>query len=68
MTKFQTIREIRKEINKVNREIDERIIHKGSYANLAAYHKALLLQLRRMTSYRGGVFSRMMASIASFTL
>ena len=70
MSKNQTARAIRKEIAKVNREIDARIIQRRPYADLALYHKSLIVQLRRLSVPRfvGINFGRLLARAASFTL
>lgn len=68
MSKNQTARAIQKEIAKVNREIDARIIQRRPYSDLALYHKSLLVQMRRMSTMRFGGFGRMLARAASFTL
>lgn len=69
MNKFQTVREIRKEINKVNKEIDVLIIKRMPYANLAVYHKALLSQMRRMSAPRSfvGRFGKLVGALTSLT-
>ncbi len=47
MTKQQTITTINKEINKINTEIDLKIIQGLAYRAEARRHKMLLLKLRR---------------------
>lgn len=68
MSKYQTVRALKKEINKVNREIDSRIIQRRPYADLALYHKSLMVQMRRATISRPSMFSRFITRCASFTL
>jgi hypothetical protein len=68
MSKHQTVRAIQREIAKVNREIDARIIQRRPYADLALYHKSLLVQMRRVPVYRFGGFGKFLARCASFTL
>ncbi len=49
MTKYKTITTIKKEINKINEEIDLRIIKGLAYRAEARRHKILLEKLRRDT-------------------
>ncbi|MFA6459039.1 MAG: hypothetical protein WCV79_01410 [Candidatus Paceibacterota bacterium] len=48
MSRYQTIKEIRQEIDRLNQEIDLRIIRGISYAKEARRHKFLMSQLRRL--------------------
>jgi hypothetical protein len=49
MSKHQAIRTIRQEIEKLNEEIDFKIIKGVSYAREARRHKFLMSQLSRLT-------------------
>ena len=52
MSKHQTIKTIRMEINKLNQEIDLRIIKGVSYRREALRHKFLTTQLARIAPRR----------------
>ncbi|MEI8328033.1 MAG: hypothetical protein WCG02_02750 [Candidatus Taylorbacteria bacterium] len=59
MSKHQTIRAIRTEIEKLNREIDICIIRGIPYARQAFRHKALRAQLARVTSSSISIFGNL---------
>ena len=52
MRKHQTIKTIRRELDKLNQEIDLRIIRGMSYAREARRHKFLIMQLKRLSPQR----------------
>jgi hypothetical protein len=56
MSKHQTIKAIRTEIERLNREIDICIIKGIPYARQAARHKSLRMQLARMAPSRLSMF------------
>lgn len=66
MSKHQTIREIKQELSRLNKEIDLRIIHGVSYAALSRRHRFLMSQLRRLGPSRLGWFGRSFSFISTF--
>lgn len=64
MSRHQTIKMIRIELDRLNREIDLRIIKGLSYVRESRRHKFLMSQLRRLLPSRS-VFSRSFGFIAS---
>jgi hypothetical protein len=52
MSKHQAIKAIRMEIDRINQEIDLRIIKGVSYRREALRHKTLMAQLARLTPRR----------------
>jgi len=65
MSKHQAIRAIREEIEKLNQEIDLRIIRGVSYARESRRHKALVAQLARLSPQRSW-FSRSFSLKSAF--
>lgn len=65
MSKYQTVKEIKKEIERLNKEIDLRIIHGLSYSILSRRHKILVNQLRRLVD-RGNWLIRSFGLISTF--
>ncbi len=66
MSKYQTIRTIRAEIDKINQEIDLRIIKGVSYRKEALRHKFLMRQLGRLSPSGFKWFSRSMGYASAF--
>ncbi len=60
MSKHQTLRTIRSEIERLNQDIDLRIIKGVSYARQARRHKFLMRQLAQISSSGHSWFSRSM--------
>jgi hypothetical protein len=56
MSKHQIIKELRREINKINKIIDMAIIRGVSYRDEARRHKFLVSQLNRLQPRRRSVF------------
>ena len=67
MSKHQAIRTIRAEIERLNREIDLRIIKGAPYRREALRHKVLVAQLARLVPRRSNWFGRA-ASFATMFL
>lgn len=65
MTKYQVSKVIYEELNRLNREIDRKIIQGVSYAEESKMHKMLLARLRRMVPEQS-LLSRSMNFITSF--
>jgi hypothetical protein len=57
MSKHQIVKELRREISKLNRIIDLAIIRGVSYRDEARRHKFLVSQLNRLQPRRRSVFS-----------
>ncbi|MEK7646373.1 MAG: hypothetical protein AAB381_01625 [Patescibacteria group bacterium] len=60
MSKHQALRTIRSEVERLNQEIDLRIIKGISYARQARRHKILMNQLAQLSSSGHSWFSRSM--------
>jgi hypothetical protein len=63
------IKELRKEINKLNQEIDRRIVRGISYKTLSRKHKVLVAQLNSATRYPSssyGFFDRLNRVVSTF--
>ena len=63
------IKELRKEINILNQEIDKRIIRGLSYRNLSKRHRYLITRLNQATSYPSssyGFFDRINRMVSTF--
>lgn len=65
MSKHQAIKSIRAEIERINQEIDLRIIKGVSYRREALRHKFLMAQLARLVPRRSSWFGRSLG-FASF--
>jgi hypothetical protein len=63
MSKFNTIRAIKSEISRINKEIDLRIIKGISYRNLALRHKFLTNQLSQLAPRKSFFGSFSLASM-----
>jgi len=57
MSKHQIVKELRREISKLNRIIDMAIIRGVSYRDEARRHKFLVAQLARLQPHRRSIFS-----------
>ena len=68
MSKHQALRTIRSEVERLNQEIDLRIIKGISYARQAKRHKMLMNQLAQLSSSGHSWFSRSMNFVSSFGL
>ena len=69
MSKYQTIRAIRDEISRLNREIDLKIIRGLSYARESRRHRMLSAQLSRLVSNRTtNWFSKSLSYVSLFLL
>ena len=66
MSKHQTIRTIRAEIDKINQEIDLRIIKGVSYKREALRHKFLMRQLSRLSPSGFSWFGKSMSFVSAF--
>jgi hypothetical protein len=69
MSKHTFIKELRKELNRVNEEIDMRIIKGYSYRTLAKRHKYLVDKLNSVTRYSSssyGFLGRLNRVVATF--
>ena len=66
MSKHQALRTIRSEVERLNQEIDLRIIKGMSYARQAKRHKMLMNQLAQLSSSGHSWFSRSMNFVSSF--
>ena len=67
MSKYQTIRAIRAEIGRLNREIDIRIIRGVSYRRESLRHKILSSELAELVNGRSaGWFSRSFRFVSMF--
>ncbi len=62
MSKYQTIRAIRSEIEKLNRDIDICIIKGIPYARKALRHKILRAQLSRMLPSKMSMFGSLVST------
>ncbi|MEI6304531.1 MAG: hypothetical protein WCP09_00725 [Candidatus Taylorbacteria bacterium] len=62
MSKYQTIRTIRSEIGRLNREIDLCIIKGIPYARQALRHKTLRSQLARLAPSKVSFFSSLVST------
>lgn len=63
------VKELRREINKLNQEIDRRIIRGISYKNLSRRHKILVSKLNSATSYPSssyGFFDKLNRVVSTF--
>jgi len=68
MSKYQAIRTIRAEIDRLNREIDLRIIKGISYKRESARHKFLMATLVRLQPRKINWFERSFSFMASIVL
>ncbi len=66
MSKHQTIKAIRAEIDRLNQEIDLRIIKGVSYRREALRHKALMSQLARLAPRRSNWFGKSLSFMSAF--
>ncbi len=66
MSKYQTIRTIRAEIDRLNQEIDLRIIQGMPYKRLSIRHKFLRSQLSRLSPQRLSWFNRSLSFVSTF--
>jgi len=66
MSKHQALRTIRSEVERLNQEIDLRIIKGISYARQAKRHKMLMNQLAQLSSSGHSWFNRSMNFVSSF--
>lgn len=66
MSKHRTVKILRAELERVNQEIDMRIIRGVSYAREARRHKFLLSQLRRLAPRQFTWFGRSMSFVSAF--
>jgi hypothetical protein len=66
MSKHQTIKAIRNEIERLNKEIDLRIIRGLPYKREALRHKALMVQLSRMSSGGFSWFGKSLSFVSMF--
>ena len=65
MTKYQVSKVIYEELNRLNREIDRKIIQGISYSEESKMHKMLLAKLRRMVPEQT-LLGRSMSFISTF--
>ena len=63
MSKYQIVRELRREIKALNRKIDLHIIHGMPYRELARRHKLMVLQLKNLLPRRSLLGSLSLASM-----
>jgi len=66
MSKHQAIRAIRSEIDRLNQEIDLRIIRGVSYRREALRHKQLTSQLARLAPRRSNWFGKSASFVSMF--
>lgn len=66
MSKHQAIRTIRVEIERLNREIDLRIIKGLSYRREALRHKFLMAQLARLSRAQSSWFGKSLRFVSTF--
>lgn len=66
MSKHQTIRAIRMEIDRLNQDIDLRIIKGVSYRRQALQHRFLMRQLARLVPRRLSWFSKTAGLVSMF--
>ncbi|MCL5782213.1 MAG: hypothetical protein M1459_02550 [Patescibacteria group bacterium] len=66
MSRRQTIRAIKQELERVNREIDIRIIHGVPYNTLSRRHRFLLSQLRRLSAESWSWLYKSMNFVSTF--
>lgn len=66
MSKYQLTKEIQKELDILNRRIDDKILRGVSYGNEAKRHKMLLAQLTRFNRHSSGkgIFARMFSGFS----
>ena len=65
MSKHHTVKILRAELDRVNQEIDLRIIKGFSYAREARRHKFLLSQLRRLAPSQFTWFGRSLSFVSA---
>lgn len=66
MSRNKTIKAIRSEIEKLNKEIDLRIIKGLSYKDLSRRHKFLHSQLENINEFKRSWFGRSWGLVSSF--
>lgn len=66
MSKQQTIKAIRAEIDRLNQEIDLRIIRGVSYRRESRRHKALMSQLARLSPRRSFWLGKSLSFMSAF--
>ena len=66
MSKHQTVRTIRAEIDRINQEIDLRIIKGVPYRREALRHKFLMRQLARLSPGGFGWFGKSVSFVSAF--
>ncbi len=59
MSKREILKSVQKEIESINRRIDERIVRGLSYGFEARRHKTLLSQLNKLRKDSSGIFGRL---------
>ena len=59
MSQTQYLKLLEREINKINRVIDYKIIHREDYAKEARDHKLMLKKVRYITNSRRNIFQRL---------
>lgn len=66
MSKYQLTKAIQKELDVLNKRIDDKILRGISYASEAKRHKMLLAQLTRFNRHSSGksIFSRMFSGFS----
>ncbi|MFA6554106.1 MAG: hypothetical protein WCS89_01210 [Candidatus Paceibacterota bacterium] len=66
MSKHQAIKTIRSEIERLNREIDLRIIKGLSYRQQSQRHKFLMAQLARLSKIQSNWFGKSLSFVSTF--
>jgi len=66
MSKHKAIKTIRSEIDRLNREIDIRIIKGLSYRREALRHKFLMAQLARLSERQNSWFGKSLRFVSTF--
>ncbi len=66
MSKQQTVRTIRAEIDRLNQEIDLRIIQGMPYKRLSMRHRFLRSQLSRLAPQRVSWFGKSLSFVSTF--
>ena len=67
MSKYQIAKEVQKELEVLNRRIDQKILRGVSYITEARRHKMLLAQLTRLHRHRSFGFFGRLSSVFSFS-